>query len=392
MDHQIPRLNLGGFRLPIVIWVFCIVGVTMILNFAVVSEAKCDFKAIFNFGDSNSDTGGFWAAFPAQSGPFGMTYFKQPSGRASDGRLIIDFLAQALGLPFLSPYLQSIGSNFIHGANYATLASTVLLPETSLFVTGISPFALSIQLNQMKDFKERVSQQNPSDTLPPYDIFGQLLYTFYIGQNDFTSNLAAIGINGVKQYLPQVVAQIVDAVKEVYALGGRSILVFNLAPIGCYPTFLVQLPYSNSDLDMYGCMISYNNAVIEYNDMLRNALDRTRKSLTDAHVIYVDTHSVYLELFRHPTYYGLRYGIKSCCGFGGGDYNFDPKVYCGNSKVANGSTMTAIACSDPENYASWDGIHATEATNKLITWDILNGTYFDPPFPLDKYCDLHPIG
>lgn len=57
-----------------------------------LSESKCEFKAIFNFGDSNSDTGGFWAAFPAQSGPFGMTYFKRPVGRATDGRLMVDFL------------------------------------------------------------------------------------------------------------------------------------------------------------------------------------------------------------------------------------------------------------------------------------------------------------
>ncbi|QHO56859.1 GDSL esterase/lipase [Arachis hypogaea] len=69
---------------------------------------------------------------------------------------MIDFLGQALGLPSLSPYLQSIGSNFRHGANYATLASTVLIPNTCLFVSGISPFSLAIQLNQMKQFKTRV--------------------------------------------------------------------------------------------------------------------------------------------------------------------------------------------------------------------------------------------
>lgn len=57
--------------------------------------SKCKYEAIFNFGDSNSDTGGFWAAFPAQSGPFGMTFFKRPAGRASDGRLIVDFLGTA---------------------------------------------------------------------------------------------------------------------------------------------------------------------------------------------------------------------------------------------------------------------------------------------------------
>ena len=68
------------------------------------------------------------------------------------------FAAQALGLPFLSPYLQSIGSDFRHGANFATLASTVLLPDTSLFVTGISPFSLVIQLNQMRHFKAKVDE------------------------------------------------------------------------------------------------------------------------------------------------------------------------------------------------------------------------------------------
>lgn len=70
--------------------------------------------------------------------------------------------AQALGLPFLSPYLQSIGSDYRHGANYATLASTVLLPNTSLFVTGISPFSLAIQLNQMKEFKAKVDELHRS--------------------------------------------------------------------------------------------------------------------------------------------------------------------------------------------------------------------------------------
>lgn len=50
------------------------------------------FKAIFNFGDSNSDTGGFYAAFPSERLPYGMTYFNKPVGRATDGRVIVDFL------------------------------------------------------------------------------------------------------------------------------------------------------------------------------------------------------------------------------------------------------------------------------------------------------------
>ncbi|KAK4593952.1 hypothetical protein RGQ29_017856 [Quercus rubra] len=381
-------------------WQILVVMVTMFCCFR-SSHSECDFEAIFNFGDSNSDTGGFWAAFPAQSGPFGMTYFNRPTGRASDGRLIIDFLAQGLGLPFLSPYLQSIGSNYRHGANYATLASTVLLPNTSLFVTGISPFSLAIQLNQMKEFKTKVDEFHRSSysyhgtestNLPSQDIFGKSLYTFYIGQNDFTSNLTAIGIGGVKQYLPQVVSQIAGTIMEVYGLGGRAFLVFNLAPVGCYPAFLVERPNNSSDVDEFGCVISYNNAVVDYNNMLKESLTQTGEALSNASLIYVDTHSVLLQLFRHPTSYGLRYGTKACCGHGGGTYNFDPNLYCGNTKVINGSTVTATACSDPKNYVSWDGIHTTESANKIIAQAILNGSYFDPPFPLHQICDIHSIG
>ncbi|KAK4743498.1 hypothetical protein SAY87_001499 [Trapa incisa] len=384
---------------PFLQWALAVVVAALVLisTPCCSQPAKCAFRAIFNFGDSNSDTGGFYAAFPSQAGPFGMTYFKRPSGRASDGRLMIDFLAQALGLPFLSPYLRSIGSDFRHGANFATLASTVLLPNTSLYVSGLSPFALPIQVNQMKEFKARLEEfhssgSSSSSILPSPDIIGKSMYTFYIGQNDFTSNLASAGISGVQQYLPQVASQIAWSIKEIYGLGGRTFLVMNLAPVGCYPALLVGLPHNSSDLDAYGCLGTYNDAVVQYNNLLKETLAWTRPSFPEAHLIYVDVYSVLLELFRRPTYHGLLYGTRACCGYGGGAYNFDPRVYCGATKEIGGSTVTALACNDPQNYVSWDGIHASEMANKLVTSAILNGSYFDPPFPLGDLCDLQPIG
>ncbi|XP_016439663.2 GDSL esterase/lipase At4g01130-like [Nicotiana tabacum] len=384
------RMSLWFYSM-VITWVF----LAAILFMVDTTECKnCGFKAIFNFGDSNTDTGGFWAAFPAQGPPHGMTYFKKPVGRATDGRVILDFLAQGLGLPFLSPYLQSIGSDYRHGANFATLASTVRLPQTSLFVTGVSPFSLEIQLRQMKEFKVKVDEHHHKGktNLPSPDIFGKSLYTFYIGQNDFTGNLARIGISGVKEYLPRVVSQIASTIKEIHALGGRTFWVLNLAPIGCYPAFLVELPHNTSDIDQFGCLISYNNAVVDYNNMLKAALAKTRKEIGDANVVYVDTHAVLLDLFQHPTSYGLKYGTKACCGYGGGAYNFNQQLFCGNTKQINGTKVTAKACEDPQNYVSWDGIHATDAANKLTAYSILNGSYFDPPFPLHHYCDIQPIG
>ncbi|CAK9181214.1 unnamed protein product [Ilex paraguariensis] len=119
--------------------------------------------------------------------------------------------------------------------------------------------------------------------------------------------------------------------------------------------------------------------------MLKAALTQTRQDLPHANIIYVDTHSVLLDLFQHPTSRGLKYSTKACCGYGGGAYNFDPRVICGNSNVINGKNVTARACSDPRNYVSWDGIHTTEAANKLVAHAILSGSYFDPPFSLHDH-------
>ncbi|KAL8143424.1 hypothetical protein V2J09_016456 [Rumex salicifolius] len=170
----------------------------------------------------------------------------------------------------------------------------------------------------------------------------------------------------------------------MYGIGGRTFWVFNLVPIGCYPAFLVELRHDASDLDAYRCIISYNKAVADYNHVLKDALARTRPSLpTGASLVYVDIHSAVLDLFQNRTAYGtIKYGIKACCGHGGGDYNFSPLVFCGNSKTINGTVLTTTSCVDPENYVSWHGVHLTQAANKIIAASILNGSIFDPPFPL----------
>lgn len=91
-------------RMRVIVMILVLV-VTLFLGSA---KSECEFKAIFNFGDSNSDTGGFYGAFPSQTAPFGTTFFNKPSGRASDGRLIIDFL----GIIFFHDLCIYIINNF----------------------------------------------------------------------------------------------------------------------------------------------------------------------------------------------------------------------------------------------------------------------------------------
>lgn len=88
-------------------------------------------------------------------------------------------------------------------------------------------------------------------------------------------------------------------------MGGRTFVVLNLAPVGCYPALLVELPHNSSDLDEYGCLISYNKAVADYNAMLKKQLKRARKVVPNASLVYLDTHSVLLQLFQHPYSHGM---------------------------------------------------------------------------------------
>ena len=76
-----------------------LVFASLLLN-ADLGSCGC-FKRIFSFGDSITDTGNF--AYISRNSPpgppsvpsYGETYFHRPTGRASDGRLIIDFYGEA---------------------------------------------------------------------------------------------------------------------------------------------------------------------------------------------------------------------------------------------------------------------------------------------------------
>ncbi|GAU43959.1 hypothetical protein TSUD_283860 [Trifolium subterraneum] len=57
---------------------------------------KCVYPAIYNFGDSNSDTGAVYATFTSVQPPNGISFFGSLSGRASDGRLIIYYIIVAI--------------------------------------------------------------------------------------------------------------------------------------------------------------------------------------------------------------------------------------------------------------------------------------------------------
>ena len=76
-----------------------LVMVMVCINAVKSVETRPCFTAIYSFGDSLTDTGNALASSPLifsqiGSSPYGETYFHKPTGRCSNGRLVIDFLGK----------------------------------------------------------------------------------------------------------------------------------------------------------------------------------------------------------------------------------------------------------------------------------------------------------
>ncbi|XP_022993624.1 GDSL esterase/lipase At3g27950-like isoform X1 [Cucurbita maxima] len=348
-------------------------------------SASCRFPAVYNFGDSNSDKGGIPAAFDAIQSPNGMTFFGHPSGRACDGHLIIDFMAEKLKVPYLSAYLDSVGTSFRYGANFATGGS-------SIRPGGYSPFHLAVQVSQFIQFKSRTTYlynilHSPNSTAIPMESsiarpreFSKALYIFDIAQNDLFHGFHYSFEEQVRASIPDMINTFSEAVQQLYKEGARYFWVHNTGPIGCLP-YSILYNKSPDNRDSNGCVESQNEVSREFNRQLKSRLLKLGKKLPLARIIHIDMYSAkYLLISKAKTQGFVKNPVKFCCGSYYG-YHID----CGKREVVNG-TVYGNPCKDPSRHISWDGIHYSEAANLWIANHILNGSFSDPPLPIDKAC------
>ncbi|XP_059657827.1 GDSL esterase/lipase At3g26430-like isoform X2 [Cornus florida] len=373
--------------------IFCLnIIVALVVVYSVpntfVANKPCDFPAIFNFGDSNSDTGGLSAAFGQVPPPYGESYFHRPAGRYSDGRLIVDFIAEGLGLPYLSAYLDSVGSNFTHGANFATAGSTIRPQNISLHQGGFSPISLNVQLHQYNDFQHSSqifrSQGGVFEgLLPKTEDFSRALYTFDIGQNDLWAGyLLNMTMDQIRAYVPDALEQFKTTIKDIYGHGGKSYWIHNTGPIGCLPYVLNSLLPGGDQVDKFGCASPFNEVAQYFNRKLKEIVVQLRKDLPLAAITYVDVYSVKYELISQAKKHGFEHPLRACCGHGG-KYNYNKNMECGTKITVDGKqVLVAKSCKDPSVAISWDGVHFTEAANKWVFDQIVDGSFSDPPMPL----------
>ncbi|XP_057437307.1 GDSL esterase/lipase At5g14450-like [Lotus japonicus] len=361
---------------------FLFLPFTIVIVAAGVSFTEgSQYPAIFNFGDSNSDTGAISAAFTIVHPPNGQNFLGALSGRYSDGRLIIDFITEELKLPYLDAYLNSVGANYRHGANFATGGSSILKG-------GYSPFHLAYQISQFIQFKLRTqilfngTEQHFRSSIPRPEDFSRALYMFDIGQNDLSYGFQYSSEEQLRASLPNILSQFSQAVEQLYSEGARVFWIHNTGPIGCLPlNFLAYGKSKKGNVDANGCVISQNGIAHEFNLQLKNQVLQLRKKLPLAKLIYVDVYKAKYELVSNARKLGFVNPLEFCCGNYLGGY----KISCGQNTTESG-TVSDKTCKNPSEFLSWDGVHYSEEANLLIAKQILSGAFSDPPVTIRQAC------
>ncbi|XP_026435460.1 GDSL esterase/lipase At1g09390-like isoform X3 [Papaver somniferum] len=342
----------------------------------VVVESQCTKNpVIFNFGDSNSDTGGLSAGTGSIFGPpNGRAFFHSSTGgRLSDGRLVIDFLCEHIHTSYLTPYLQSLDPNFSNGANFA-ISGASTLPE-------YVPFSLDVQILQFRRFRSlsiELVSRGKKDFVNQQG-FENALYTFDIGKNDLSGAFGYLSYNQVVQRIPLFIAEIKSAIWSIYQNGGKNFWIHNTGPLGCLPQRLSSTNHSSGDLDQHGCLRTLNDAAKAFNEKLRALCEELRSAMKNATIVYTDIFAIKYDLIANSAKYGFQNPLMACCGYGGPPYNVNNKVGCGQTGYN--------VCAQGTKCISWDGVHYTEAANSFVASKILSTNYSTPKLKWDHFCN-----
>ncbi|KAK8577138.1 hypothetical protein V6N13_122131 [Hibiscus sabdariffa] len=352
---------------------FIIVSFLFAILTSLHSPLNACFASVFSFGDSIADTGNLLAISRSESRqlptsafpPNGRTFFHRLTGWFCDGRLIIDFLgsSEALGFPFLPPYFGSKNERpeqFGKGVNFAVAGATAL-NSSFLAKKGIPNHSTNISLEvQVNFFKDLLPSLCLSSTDCKELLRTSLIAMGEIGGNDYNYGFwAGKNIKEIRELVPLVVDIITSSINELIELGAVTFLVPGNFPIGCSPSFLTQFQGSDKDeYDPFGCLTWLNQFSEHHNELLQKELGKLRIRHPGIKIVYADYYNPTMRLYRSPNRSGFKETLKVCCG-SGGPYNYNTSISCGSPSLKR-------SCNDPSSYISWDGIHYTEATYKLV--------------------------
>ncbi|KAB1212930.1 GDSL esterase/lipase 5 [Morella rubra] len=331
--------------------------------------------ALFVFGDSLFDAGNnnyinstsdalanFW--------PYGETFFKYPTGRFSDGRIIPDFIAEYAKLPLMTPYLHPAYRQYTDGANFASAGAGALVGTFQGSVVDLHA-QLSYFKNLIGLLRQKLGDAQATTLL------GRAVYLFSIGTNDYVAPYASSRRGPLshsrEEYVDMVIGNLTIVIKEIHKNGGRKFGFQSLPPLGFLP--------SPRALNLIAVTEELRTSVILHNKALSEVLVKLERQLNGFRYSMANMYNFLGERINHPSKYGFKEGKSACCGIGPyrGIYS------CGGKRLVKKYEL----CDNPREYVFFDSGHPTEMANEQFAKLMWSGTLKDTgPYNLKTLFEL----
>ncbi|CBI27701.3 unnamed protein product, partial [Vitis vinifera] len=337
---------------PLIFKIVFMVVVVVVSSNAVV--ATPEFPAMFVMGDSIVDDGNnnnLNSLAKSNFMPYGIDFNGGPSGRFCNGKTIIDFLGELLGLPYLPAFADSstTGGNVLRGVNYASAAAGIL-DETGRNLGD--RYSLSQQVQNFESTLNQLRSQMDENSLSQY--LAKSLVVIVLGSNDYINNyLKPSFYTSSYLYTPIDYADLLinhytRQILTLHSLGFRKFFLADIGPLGCIPNQL-----ATGLAPPRKCVFFVNELVKMFNTRLRSLVDQLNANHPGAIFVHGNTYRALNDILNSPINYGFSVTNRACCGMGMNQ----AQITC---------LPFSVPCVDRDQYVFWDAFHPTQAVNKIL--------------------------
>ncbi|KAI3857762.1 hypothetical protein MKX03_023985 [Papaver bracteatum] len=359
------------------IWSYCYL--CFLLNILVLSASFGLFRICLAYNDSESKLSAFFVFGDSLVDPGNNNRLNNiakynvwpngidfpgaiPTGRYTNGRTAVDFLAQGLGFKNFIPAYNNpatAGEIVFNGVNYASGGSGIL--DKSGYIFG-QRICMNDQLANFAKTRQYIISSIGTDAAT--ELFSNAIFAVGMGANDFLVNYYTPVLSILEQTLipPEVfvdamISEYRPQLTKLYEMGARKFVIQNVPPIGCVPLErdLNHLWVGDS------CVTSMNDAAMLFNAKLKTLVSELNSNLVGSKFVYADLYYIASDIIENYQSFGLENYNSACCRQLG---RYGGLGLCG---------PTAKVCSDRSKYFFWDAVHPTEAVNLIVAKRLLDG-------------------
>ncbi|XP_047338847.1 GDSL esterase/lipase At1g29670-like [Impatiens glandulifera] len=306
---------------------------------------KPQVPCYFIFGDSLVDNGNnnhLQTSAKANFAPYGIDFPRGPTGRFSNGRTYVDFLAEFLGFKRrIPPFATAREESILTGVNYGSGGAGIL------DMTGQSlgeVISLNKQLRNHRSIVNRIANKLRSKELADRHL-NRCLYTVGMGNNDYLNNYLSSNYPTSQLYTPEQYATLLvqkfsHQLKKLYKLGARKIGVSEVGLLGCLPGVM--------GINGSACVGFINDYAELFNSRLGPVIDGLNANLTDATFILLPP--------GNSTVPGVTILNAPCC----------------NVTSSGECYPNQMTCKNRTSYYFWDAFHPTEQVYKSAALNVYN--------------------